>query len=52
MNFTAQDVEQMIENQRDFYFTGKTKDVQFRKQQLMNLKKIMLLQLDGLVSAI
>lgn len=39
MNFTAQDVEQMIENQRDFYFTGKTKDVQFRKQQLMNLKK-------------
>ena len=39
MNFTAQDVEQMIENQRDFYFSGTTKDIQFRKQQLMNLKK-------------
>lgn len=39
MNFTAQDVEQMIEKQRDFYFTGTTKDVEFRKQQLMNLKK-------------
>lgn len=38
MNFSTQDVEQMIENQRNFYFTGTTKDVEFRKQQLVNLK--------------
>lgn len=38
MNFTAQDVEQMIETQRSFYFTGATKDVDFRKQQLVLLK--------------
>lgn len=38
MNFSTQDVERMIENQRNFYFTGTTKDVEFRKQQLVNLK--------------
>ena len=39
MNFTANDVEQMIENQRAFYFTGATKDVEFRKEQLVKLKE-------------
>ncbi|MER2190928.1 MAG: aldehyde dehydrogenase [Solibacillus sp.] len=38
MNFTQQDVEQMIALQRDFYFTRTTKDLKFRKQQLLNLK--------------
>ncbi|MER2105364.1 MAG: aldehyde dehydrogenase [Solibacillus sp.] len=38
MNFTQQDVEQMIALQRDFYFTRTTKDLEFRKQQLLNLK--------------
>lgn len=38
MNFTANDVEVMIENQRAFYFTGATKDVEFRKEQLLKLK--------------
>ncbi|MEG0470955.1 MAG: aldehyde dehydrogenase [Solibacillus sp.] len=39
MNFTAQDVEQMIEDQRAFYFTRATKEVEFRKQQLVQLKE-------------
>lgn len=39
MNFTARDVEQMIEHQRAFYFTGATKDIEFRKQQLVLLKE-------------
>lgn len=39
MNFSTQDVEQMISLQRSFYFTGATKDVEFRKQQLVLLKE-------------
>ena len=39
LNFTAQDVEQMIDTQRAFYFTGATKDIEFRKQQLVVLKE-------------
>lgn len=39
MNFTEREVDQMIEEQRQFYFTGATKDVEFRKQQLISLKK-------------
>ena len=39
MNFTQQDVEQMIAEQRDFYFTRATKDIEFRKKQLLKLKE-------------
>lgn len=39
MNFTAVDVEKMIEEQRSFYFTRATKDVAFRKEQLLKLKE-------------
>lgn len=39
MNFTAIDVEKMIEEQRAFYFTRATKDVEFRKEQLLRLKE-------------
>ena len=39
MNFTAQDVDQMIELQHDFFYTGATKSGEFRKQQLRNLKQ-------------
>ncbi|QPQ37173.1 aldehyde dehydrogenase [Lysinibacillus sp. JNUCC-52] len=42
MNFTPQDVENMITEQRQFYFSRATKDVKFRKNQLMNLKKSIL----------
>ena len=38
MNYTAQDVENMITQQRQFYFSRATKDVQFRKGQLLKLK--------------
>ncbi|CEG22291.1 Aldehyde dehydrogenase [Planococcus massiliensis] len=39
MNFTANDVEQMIEAQRDYYYTGATKPADFRKAQLAQLKQ-------------
>lgn len=38
MNFTAADVERMIEEQKQFYYTGATKPVAFRKAQLERLK--------------
>lgn len=40
MNFTAQDVENMIAEQRSFYFSRATKNVEFRKQQLLKLKEV------------
>lgn len=39
MNFTAEDVELMIEEQRNFYYTGVTRQASFRKEQLANLKQ-------------
>lgn len=39
MNFTATDVEQMIEDQRSYYYTGATKSSDFRKAQLASLKQ-------------
>ena len=38
MNFTTHDVEQMIEQQRSFFYTRQTKDVEFRKKKLSHLK--------------
>lgn len=40
MKFTAQDVEKMIADQRSFYFSRTTKDVAFRKEQLLKLKAV------------
>lgn len=39
MNFTQADVENMIEEQRTYYFTRATKDIEFRKAQLVKLKE-------------
>lgn len=39
MNFTRTDVEQMIEEQREFFYTGKTKETEFKKAQLQFLKE-------------
>lgn len=39
MNFTEADVERMIEEQKQFYYTGATKPVAFRKAQLARLKQ-------------
>jgi len=35
MNFTTQDVENMIIEQRQFYFSRATKSAKFRKEQLI-----------------
>ena len=40
MNFTANDVEPMIEEQRDYYYTGATKSTDFRIEQLHRLKSV------------
>ena len=39
MNFTQADVEKMIDEQRTYYFTRATKDIAFRKKQLLILKE-------------
>ncbi|MDW0109403.1 aldehyde dehydrogenase [Sporosarcina aquimarina] len=39
MNFTPADVEKMIERQHDFYFSGATRPVEFRKEMLNRLKE-------------
>jgi len=39
MNFTATDVERMIQEQRNFYYTGATRSADFRIAQLDNLKQ-------------
>ena len=39
MNFTQFDVEQMIEEQRAFFHTGKTRELEFKKAQLQFLKE-------------
>ena len=38
MNITTHDIEQMIEQQRSFFYTRQTKDVEFRKKKLIHLK--------------
>lgn len=38
MNFTQQDVEKWIAEQRQFFYTRQTKDVEFRKKKLIHLK--------------
>lgn len=40
MNFTATDVEQMIEEQRTYFYTGDTKSTAFRIEQLHRLKSV------------
>lgn len=39
MNFTAQDVETMIDSQHAFYFSGETRSYAFRKEMLLTLKE-------------
>lgn len=39
MKFNGQDVERMIREQKDFYYSGKTKKIEFRKNQLKALKQ-------------
>ncbi len=39
MKITVDIVESMIEEQKKFFFTGITKNIEFRKKQLLNLKQ-------------
>ncbi|MGE6487776.1 aldehyde dehydrogenase [Paenisporosarcina sp. NPDC076898] len=52
MNFTAQDVDHMIQAQHEFYFTGATKSAAFRKQQLSKLKQAIQLHEQEIVQAL
>ena len=39
MNFTQADVENMIDEQRAYYFTRATKDIAFRKKKITYFKR-------------
>lgn len=39
MKVTSKDIEWMIAEQKSFYFSGQTKNIDFRKRQLLTLKK-------------
>lgn len=52
MNFTSQDVENMIMEQRQFYFSRATKSAKFRKEQLIKLKKAILKYEQDIVNAL
>ena len=39
MNFTAQEVDRMIDDQHNYFYTGATRTAGFRKEQLQILKK-------------
>ena len=42
MPFTKQDIHEIVESQREYFLSGKTLDVKFRKEQLLKLKKAIL----------
>ena len=52
MNFTANDVEQMLEDQRSYYYTGATKSADFRKAQLERLKQVILSNEQSILDAL
>lgn len=52
MNFTAQDVERMIQVQHDYYYTGATKSAEFRKLQLSKLKQAIQLHEQEIIHAL
>lgn len=52
MNFTATDVERMIEEQHDYYYTGATKSAEFRIEQLDRLKQSISAHQDEVIEAL
>lgn len=52
MNFSAQEVDHMIELQHNFFYSGATKSVEFRKQQLLKLKQAILQHEQEIVQAL
>lgn len=39
MKVTSKEIEEMIKEQKNFYFSGQTKNIDFRKKQLLKLKE-------------
>ena len=42
MPFTKQEIHEIVESQREYFLSGKTLDVKFRKEQLLKLKNAIL----------
>ena len=42
MPYTKQEIHEIVESQREFFLSGKTLDIKFRKEQLLKLKKAIL----------
>lgn len=52
MNFTANDVEDMIHEQHGYYYTGATKSAEFRQTQLLRLKSTIQKHEDDIIEAL
>ncbi len=52
MNLKMHDVESMIANQQQFYFSGKTKSVEFRKEALAKLQEAIIAHEDQIIEAL
>ncbi|CAM3096729.1 aldehyde dehydrogenase [Filibacter tadaridae] len=52
MNFTAQDVESMIAAQRNFFYSGETRSIEFRKEMLAKLKDAIIVNEDDILEAL
>ena len=42
MAYTREDIHQIVENQREFFLSGQTLDIKFRKEQLKKLKQALI----------
>ena len=52
MSYTREDIHLIVEKQREFFNTGKTLDVKFRKAQLKKLKAMILDNQDKIAKAL
>ena len=52
MSYTREDIHLIVDKQREFFNTGKTLDVKFRKSQLKKLKAMILDNQDKIVKAL
>ena len=43
MSYTREEIHQIVVNQREFFLTGKTLSVKFRKEQLKKLKTALII---------
>ena len=51
-NFSVDQIGKLIDNQREYYFTGATRSVDFRKRQLVNLKQVIKKYEDEILKAL